>query len=376
MSQPVQRLRHRPRKQLSKGHIRAVSPGAKCGSDPAAAKFSPSAVDTLTMESRPVVTSADELAALDLFREVKLDDVAELLSACAEISLAADDHLLRAGESNRGIYSIIEGTVEVRLSQPACEPILSIGPGGVVGELSIINGVSASADVVAQTSAIALVIPADVVWDFIARSHEFACNLLGILAGRVRADNIRLLASINEKLRYERAARVDALTGIHNRRWFDETVDRLLGRSALDGVSFSLMFIDIDHFKSVNDAHGHAIGDTVLRTVAECLHAGIRVVDLVARYGGEEFVILLRGITLAESRLVAERLRRDVQRRCKKIDGQEIAVTVSIGVAERVDSESAADLLAAADRAMYQAKELGRNRVEVRELPPDEIAAA
>ncbi len=161
-------------------------------------------------------------------------------------------------------------------------------------------------------------------------------------------------------------ARVDQLTGIPNRRGFDEVLRQESKRAARSGRAFSLILIDIDHFKLVNDRHGHPAGDRVLEHVARLLQAGTREVDFLARIGGEEFAILAPDTPIDQAEISAERLRGAIAR-TPAPGGVEL--TASFGVAADVDGESATE---AADRALYLAKDRGRNRTE---LAPHTAAA-
>jgi diguanylate cyclase (GGDEF)-like protein len=161
----------------------------------------------------------------------------------------------------------------------------------------------------------------------------------------------------------EAAATTDALTGLPNRRYFEEYVD-LLGRGRRADDAVGILMVDVDRFKQLNDRHGHATGDVVLRAVARTIAAAVRDVDVPARYGGEEFVVLLRNPSRAVALEVGERIREAVERLDLRAAGVE-KVTVSVGAtvgdggAERVP-----ELVEAADRALYRAKRFGRNRVE------------
>lgn len=162
---------------------------------------------------------------------------------------------------------------------------------------------------------------------------------------------------------------LDALTGIPNRRRFDETLALELKRAMRDVAPLSLLMIDIDHFKQYNDYYGHGSGDVCLQTVAAELSKGvIRPSDLVARYGGEEFVVILPKTDLAAAFQIAERLRERIEKLSlpHAYSEAESIVTISIGVASQ--SPKPEDLLPqvlidAADKALYMAKENGRNRV-------------
>lgn len=158
-------------------------------------------------------------------------------------------------------------------------------------------------------------------------------------------------------------ASTDALTGLVNRRAFDEHLKRLLNESDRFGQPLALILADLDHFKVINDTWGHDAGDEVLRRVARKLSEGVRTVDVCARYG-EEIAILLPQTSLAGAADLADRLRHAVEVKPVKFKGEEIAVTVSLGVASYPDAVSVREgLFRAADRALYEAKKAGRNCV-------------
>jgi diguanylate cyclase (GGDEF)-like protein len=154
----------------------------------------------------------------------------------------------------------------------------------------------------------------------------------------------------------------DALTGLMNRRAFDEMIEREM-RSHRSGERLVLLLIDIDSFKAINDEYGHPVGDEVIRQVGRVLQANSRADDTVSRYGGEEFVMLLRGLRLDRAEAIAERLRMQIA----GIGGlpEAIGVTVSIGLAVHDPGDTFASLLKRSDDALYCAKRSGRNRVSM-----------
>ncbi|TAN49699.1 MAG: diguanylate cyclase [Betaproteobacteria bacterium] len=175
--------------------------------------------------------------------------------------------------------------------------------------------------------------------------------------------NARLYAQVQEQ------ARTDALTGLSNRGEFQRQLQVEEERSRRYSRSFSLLMLDIDHFKTVNDSYGHQAGDEVLRALAARLREQVRPVDHVARYGGEEFVVILPETTGEGAFALAERLRTAVaDTAVPATDGQTIRVTISIGIASfPADAGSGMAMIAAADAALYAAKQGGRNRTIGRE---------
>jgi diguanylate cyclase (GGDEF)-like protein len=183
------------------------------------------------------------------------------------------------------------------------------------------------------------------------------------LLGAIAAAALEIVWEIEE---VNRRAETDPLTGLANRRRFDESLQRELSHSDRFGHPVSLVLVDIDHFKRVNDSHGHEAGDAVLRTISRMLADGVRTVDLCARFGGEELAIVLPQTTATGAFELADRLRRRIAGRPIKYNDAEIAVTASFGVASYPDIVHSRDgLFQAADAALYGAKHSGRNCVKV-----------
>lgn len=175
-------------------------------------------------------------------------------------------------------------------------------------------------------------------------------------------------------------ARIDALTGLPNRRALDHELTRELARSLRDETGLALLMLDLDHFKAVNDTHGHRAGDDVLRAFAQVLRASVRASDLPCRYGGEEFVVVLPTADADAARQVASRIRTSLQGSRIQTSAGALRVTVSVGVAAveagGLDGGAApSELLDAADKALYRAKHEGRNRVVVASSPKASDAA-
>jgi diguanylate cyclase (GGDEF)-like protein len=166
----------------------------------------------------------------------------------------------------------------------------------------------------------------------------------------------------------ERLSVTDPLTGLYNRRHLMGTLANEVQRSRRTRRTFSVLLMDVDHFKQYNDTHGHLAGDAVLTKVADILRKMTRAVDSVARYGGEEFLVMLLETTIATGVVVADRIRARVA--AEAFAGGK--VTVSIGVAEcPAHGDTPEELIASADAAMYQAKGAGRDRIAAASGPPE-----
>jgi two-component system, cell cycle response regulator len=179
------------------------------------------------------------------------------------------------------------------------------------------------------------------------------------------------LVNVEEELvitRMYQAAVLDGLTGLTNRSAFDQRLEAELAHAVRHERELTVLLIDIDHFKRVNDMHGHLAGDEVLRTISKLLAREVRCEDLAARFGGEEFVVIARDVPTPGAITLAERLRNAVQVQSVAFEDLTISVTISIGVANLSGlrcEPTASALLAAADKALYAAKDSGRNRVAV-----------
>jgi diguanylate cyclase (GGDEF)-like protein len=167
---------------------------------------------------------------------------------------------------------------------------------------------------------------------------------------------------------HKTAASMDELTGLLNRRGFYVAARQLSACLARQGDPISVMLFDLDQFKRINDRFGHASGDAALRVFADVVGNNMRASDIVARFGGEEFVAILPG-TIEDAAAAADRVRLAFAAAGMVVEGQPLAATVSIGVATGMPGADIAAMLAAADAALYRAKENGRNRIEVADEP-------
>lgn len=306
----------------------------------------------------------DTLQHSPLFQHVPHALAASVLASSSTRRLQGGDVLLQAGQPNDSLFIVLSGSLSVHLGGSGGPRHLQVGPGDCVGELSVIDGNPVTANVVADAPTEVLAIDGEQLWSVLDVSPEMARNFLFILSGRVRHDTTVLTEAARLRQHFERAATVDGLTGLRNRRWLDDAFARQLTRTLRMQRTASLHMIDIDAFKAINDAHGHLIGDAVLCRVARVLAERLRPQDLLARYAGDEFLLMLPECDIDEATALAERLRVAVSHASDDPAHEPLPrATVSIGVATARLSDSLPALIGLADTALYRAKGSGRNRI-------------
>jgi diguanylate cyclase (GGDEF)-like protein/PAS domain S-box-containing protein len=190
---------------------------------------------------------------------------------------------------------------------------------------------------------------------------------IGLVVGAVEifTDNSNVVVMQDELDQLKQDVYLDPLTGVANRRFGEVAVDSRMHEWQGNGTPFGILFLDVDHFKAVNDNYGHNVGDEVLVMVATSVANVLRKLDVVARWGGEEFVAVLPGANHATLCSMAERIRVMVEQSFVMIDNRKLGVTVSIGGTMAFDNDCAASIVARADEQMYQSKKDGRNRATI-----------
>lgn len=334
-------------------------------------------------------------------QELAPDQLVQIIQTGEMHELGPGDLLFREGDPSDSVYLLLSGTLEFtqRDSDGEMVPWLSSGHGDFVGEMGLLENRPRSATGRALDTVRVLRFTHDTFMDLVTHSPALVWSLMRTFSARLRqreraytlnlqARNrelaeaaVRLqelnshleqlvtartqeLATANEQL--AALAITDEGTGLYNRRYLQETLTRKAEAIRRSAYPFAIIMVDIDQFKHYNDRNGHLAGDGVLRKVAELLRGVIRGGDVIARYGGEEFCIVLENATPADGVRVADKLRLAVCEHCfpKGLHQPLGAVTISLGVAAFPETAGTVPaVLAAADSALYAAKNGGRNRV-------------
>lgn len=275
------------------------------------------------------------------------------------VTLDAGEVLIKRGAANEFVYLILEGELHVHLDSGELPHTFTLGPGTCAGEISVIDGRGASAQVIAAEKCRLLSIDGETLWYLVANTDAAARNLLLIFSGRMRRDNDLLLEFLRERQQRGRVANVDSLTGLHNRKWLDEMFARQMARCTRDSMAASLLLIEIDNFRTFGERYGPAKAERALQDFAAVLASCIRPSDLLARYDSEAFAMLLPFTGLQQSKTIAERVRQAVDTGTTVMDGPDestLPLMVSFGFAELRQDDTLEAFLARAEVDLRQAQ--------------------
>jgi len=339
--------------------------------------------------------SVDQLLRNEFFHGVTPEEVARLDPAMFAIkNLEAGAVLIEQGSPPEEMYLILDGTLKVTKTAGDARniDIIERSGGDFIGELALLENKARSSTVYCQTDVRVVAILREDFFSILERLPALYANLARTVAGRQRESDLRTTREVGrydalfdlnqqiikqkhelEKLNRElaeknselyRLATTDRLTGIYNRTYMMEMLTREHAESERQGSPLTCILMDIDHFKSFNDRHGHQVGDFVLAETARLVARTIRKGDTVCRYGGEEFLVALPQTSELDSMPRAEEIRQAIERAEYRIESLDLRVTVSLGIAESrpPQSETIDQLLKNADDALYSAKRNGRNR--------------
>lgn len=302
----------------------------------------------------------------EIFRNVDLNKIRSQFDQIKMVQAQSGQTILSPSSTNHFIYILVKGELIICLQERISQAIATIHPGDCVGEVSIIDDRTPSAYVKASRNSELITIHRDVLTEMFELQPQLAVNLLKLLAERFRQNNDVLVNSIELQQEYRDKAERDALTGLHNRTWMDEVFPRQMELSERIGQKVTMVMIDVDHFKNVNDEHGHLVGDMALGHLASVIQENLRETDLLVRYGGEELLVLMPGTIISRAHVVAERVRALVMATPLTLkNGKQLEITISLGMTEWREGESLDSLIERADQGLYQAKNNGRNQIQI-----------
>ncbi|MFO8023995.1 GGDEF domain-containing protein [Thiohalophilus sp.] len=309
--------------------------------------------------------SIAEVAELPLLKGISQAELSWLLHQCEVVSLEKGQVLLTPEKDNNTIYIVLKGQLIVQFDPLRGDLHAHVGPGGWLGEMSVIDHERPSATVVTETQVQLLAIHESIWWELIERSHVGARNFLHALSSRLRDDKKLLTEGMQKQKIFSEKAQTDSLTGLRNRHWLNEKLPEFLQQKEGGYSLCSLLMLDIDHFKQFNDQYGHLAGDRVLQSVANIVRDNLRDNDAAIRYGGEEVVLVLPDTTEQNAFVIAQRLRDFIRvNEVRNHDGNLLPpVSVSIGVYTIDRGDTTEQVLSRVDSALYKAKKAGRDRV-------------
>ncbi len=290
----------------------------------------------------------------------------------AERKLAGGEVLFREGDVGSEFYIVKKGTVKsvIRTADGNEKEVARFGAGNFFGEMSIVDDAPRSATCEAVEASVLYRMHERDFYRVMDRQPRAAIKImykmLNTTAQRLKATSHFVSDMVRWGNEASRRAVTDEITGAYNRRYLDRLLVEQHASAQAKGQSYSLVMMDLDRFREINEAHGHDVGNKLLCRVVEVMKTALTDTDVLARYGGDEFTLLLPGTSLEEAARRAERIRRAVEEAVITIPPApgRLAVTVSQGVAGFPDSGTVLDdLKQKADRSLYQAKEEGRNRV-------------
>ncbi|MBF0193503.1 MAG: GGDEF domain-containing protein [Magnetococcales bacterium] len=305
----------------------------------------------------------DAIKSCKLFQNIDPEIYRYELEECSVLSTKPGDILIDVGTENKNTYLVLSGSLSIHLETIDTHPIRQVNVGETVGELSVLGETKATAVVVVRQPCHLLVIPRKRLWGLIRKSANISQNLLFILTDWIISDNERFIDRSHEVENLKGLSQLDGLTGLINRRELDKLLNRVYTRSQMSGKKFSVIMLDVDHFKNYNDTQGHQAGDQALIALGAVLKETVRPMDVAGRYGGEEFTIILPESSAKDALKVAERLRKNVEKKeIKAKKGDPLpSITVSIGIGESSNTCSLEDIIKQADNNLYKAKDSGRN---------------
>lgn len=313
------------------------------------------------MNAEPIYMDEKEYGKIYLFKCVSLESIRGLLDACTVRIVEQGEILIRPGQSNQTVYCILDGSLRIQSYSLESIPDAILGPGENVGEMSVIDQELTMSFVVANEPSRLLCIEEDILWSLVHASHAAACNLLFSMTRRLRHTDDTLREDGRIELEFHHYGSVDAITGLRNRYWLEQTLARQVQRAHVGGAPLSLILIGVDHFRQFNEKHGIGYGNRVLYSLAHTISAHLRPTEVVARYSESNFLVLLPDKNLETAMAIAERLRKEIADSVPIMpDGRSKPhPAVSMGITEMQVEDTKESLFQAVEAALFRVRDAG-----------------
>jgi diguanylate cyclase (GGDEF)-like protein len=322
--------------------------------------------------------SPELLAKVGIFSLLSREEIDQVAEHLATVKLTAGQTLFHEGDPGDDLYIIADGAAAVSISLPdgGDKEIARFAPGDFFGDMSIFDNAPRSASCRALEKSVLYSLSKDAFTDIITDNPELALKLMYRML-KVTTQRLRGTSEfVSEMVLWGEAARkravTDELTGVYNRRFLEDSLGNYVAEAREKGEPLSLVMVDLDHFRQINELYGHPKGDATVRSAAQLFRSLLRETDVIARYGGDEFVIIMPHTDPAHATELMSRVCAEVSRLeiLKDMKGAITTVTSSMGVAGfPLHASDLSGLRAAADAALYRAKEEGRNRAVCAPLP-------
>ena len=312
----------------------------------------------------PEVFKALQIAPL--FQGISGKLLVEKLGESRLRTLNSGETLLAPGQTNHAVYLILSGRLSIQAQDSGGEPIAMLGEGECVGEESFIGDVHISAYVVAVTNCKLLVIDHAALWELIDSSHQAAHNMLSVLGMRIRPAARIMTESHEDHHGFSDAPIVDEMTGLYNRQWIEEKIDRYLRRHDFDKRPNCLAMVKIDRFRELEDKYGQLGSEQVLRDTTRAILSCVRPDDQAGHFLGEQFAVFMPHTDLPNGCIAAERLKAAINESVIVLPNGDALppISVSLGVSMASPDDTWDSLFARANEALRQAVESGGNRVK------------
>ena len=310
------------------------------------------------MDSESTYLEEKGYGEIDLFKHVDLEAVRGLLDACTIRDAGRDEILIRPGQTNQTVYCILAGSLRIHGGALEGIPDAIPGPGENVGEMLVIDQEPATVFVVANEPTRLLCIEEDILWSLVHASHAAACNLLLGMTRRLRHAAGTPLGDRRAEPPFHHRGSIDALTGLRNRYWMEQTLGRQVLKSRMDGSPLSLILIGVDHFRPFNEKHGVSYGNRVFYSMAHTISANLRPAEVVVRYNEDDFLVLLPEKDLETAAGIADRLHREIMDAVPVLpDGRRKPhPDVSMGITEMGKGDIPETMLQAVEASLFRVR--------------------